>query len=1075
MVKLFKKIFFESGLRKKILILFIIAASTPLLFGTLFTILYVNRSIIENSKRNIEDKLKTATLLYEKRKSEIEKHTRSAAGDNIVIINLELILYPPISSHLKNLIKTNNLSFLSVLDQNGKLLISGNNSSFPVPVDPVVEKKLLEKALNDKIVTYTGLITSHDLLRIEGITSDKSRKVHSILSLSPVYSYKNEHIGFIIAGYLLSSNINDIRDHSLVEEIRNNVDTAIIISDHEKPLVYSNGKINKISSGFPIGKLNDNKETGTDDFHSITINKESFLYKFSSISEEIGKENPLYLGVGIEEGKFYSLRNRSLLFLSLIMFIAIATSLIMSYILSKSITSPVLSMVKGTENIIRGDFNNRIPVETPDELGTLANSFNVMTEKLSRRIEMENLTADMSKRFISLPVSKTITEISKAVTKIGDLVNADNCILYILEENKKSFKKEIEWTKRAEYNSNLNKKEIPFENFPWNKSLHQAPEIIHVSSIEEIPDDAEREKEYWKAMDLKSIIIVPLFFGEQVRGFLILNFITEVDTASVEDIRIIRIITEIICSALERQKTETVLTNARNYFKNLFNAQSSILISINPRGEVIEWNSAAEQFTGITAENAVSGKIWKLVPFINNYKKRIDVVLENWEPQSVIKEKVSYNGKKYLDISFFPLAYRKNSDVVIRIDDKSELEKKDLQLIQAQKMETVGTLAGGLAHDFNNVLTVIIGSITLIQRQLNGEEYNIDNFRNYIDTIAESSYRASNLVKQLLTLSRKNEPSLKKVDLNLLIRNIANFAKNSFDKRVELSVNTYEDTAVVLADSAQIEQSLLNICVNAVHSMTTMRESEEVMGGTLSININRIFADEHFCEINRSAVPGSEYYQVQISDTGIGMDPETQLKIFDPFFTTKSEYEGTGLGLSITYNIIKEHNGFIDVYSEPGQGTRFNLYLPLVGKDNIIHKKVKTDEKLSKGTGMILIIEDEDNVRITAENILKICGYNVISAKDGIKGIEIFKTFHEKIDVVLLDMTMPKLSGKETLVRIKEIDTDAKVVMTSGFMHDELSQELSKLGVKGFIQKPYNTGELSRIIYNTIYNNNNVS
>ncbi len=392
------------------------------------------------------------------------------------------------------------------------------------------------------------------------------------------------------------------------------------------------------------------------------------------------------------------------------------------------------------------------------------------------------------------------------------------------------------------------------------------------------------------------------------------------------------------------------------------------------------------------------------------------------------------------------------------------IRKTGDQLRQAQKMETVGTLAGGLAHDFNNMLGGIVGTLSLMQNRLDTDGF-LENkkLEEYMSTMNECSLRAASMVQQLLALSRKQEMSFTSVDLNTTVSHVMKICENSFDKSVQLTRTTPDYPVIVKADPTQIEQVLLNLCVNAEHSMTIMRNSSEKWGGELSISISEITADSFFIKTHPELREG-DYYLLSVRDTGTGMDVSTVAKIFNPFFTTKKNGVGSGLGLSMVYNIVKQHEGMIDVYSEPGLGSSFHIYLPVLREDKTGKKEESSVKKLPAGNGLVLIIDDEKTMRNIAAEILKTCGYDVLLAENGLEGVRLFKKYHESIKAVLLDMVMPKISGKEAFIKMKAIDPDVKVILTSGFRQDDRVQKVLELGVEMFVQKPYTLEKLANAI-----------
>lgn len=518
-----------------------------------------------------------------------------------------------------------------------------------------------------------------------------------------------------------------------------------------------------------------------------------------------------------------------------------------------------------------------------------------------------------------------------------------------------------------------------------------------------------------------------------------------------------------------RDRVENELKAAEFFLSSVMESMPSILISIDQAGNVTHWNKSIVELTGIEANEAIGKNLWKLLPGFIKFKQITNHVSQIKKSIGFYKELIKIKGNTYyLNVTIFPLLDSQAPKFVLMAHNVTDIEIKEQQLRQSQKMETVGTLAGGLAHDFNNVLGGIIGTISLYKykiskkREVTGEE-----IEKYFNMIEESANRASDMVQHLLSLTRKHELSFAPTDLNAIIEHTVKICNNTFDKSIEIGATYSRGMAMTNADPTQLEQCLLNLCINAAHAMTIMKKEGDKYGGYLNISLEQVKTDKYFFKLHPETGEEEDYWVISVQDTGIGMKPQVVTKIFDPFFTTKNDGEGTGLGLAMVYNIIKQHKGFIDVYSQDGIGTTFYIYLPIL-KHKIEEKIQETEEKIPAGEGLILVVDDEEIMRQTAKSILEECGYDVILAENGEEAVDIYKTQHQNIEAVLLDMVMPKMSGKQAFMELIKINKNIKTLLASGFKKDSRVESILELGVKGFIQKPYGLIKLANSMYNVI-------
>ncbi len=380
-------------------------------------------------------------------------------------------------------------------------------------------------------------------------------------------------------------------------------------------------------------------------------------------------------------------------------------------------------------------------------------------------------------------------------------------------------------------------------------------------------------------------------------------------------------------------------------------------------------------------------------------------------------------------------------------EDVSERKRLQEQLIQSQKMESIGILAAGIAHDFNNVLGIILGNSSLIERTRGADERIIKSAH----AITQAADRGASLVRQMLTFARKSEVSFSLVFLNDCVRELQKLFYETFPRTMTLVCQLDDNLPLVTADSTQIHQVLLNLSVNA---RDAMRGS-----GVLVISTDTASGEEVRSKFNGAAA--ETYVRLSVSDNGEGMDEETRLHVFEPFFTTKGPGKGTGLGLSVVFGIVENHGGFIDVASEPERGTTFTIYIPTGDtKDGEGHAKTETVSETAAGDETVLVVEDEEMLKELAISILSSSGYKVVTADDGEQAVEIYERQWKGIDIVFSDYGLPKLSGLEVMKRMKTINPDVRFVAATGFLVPEEREELLEAGAMAIILKPYKQAEV---------------
>jgi PAS domain S-box-containing protein len=513
----------------------------------------------------------------------------------------------------------------------------------------------------------------------------------------------------------------------------------------------------------------------------------------------------------------------------------------------------------------------------------------------------------------------------------------------------------------------------------------------------------------------------------------------------------------------ERRQAEEALRESEARYRELFQGSpDAITISDLSNGLLLDVNEGFCQLSGYSRDEAIGRTVFDLNVFFDPGDRdeylqalREEGKLDGYELQlrsrdgTVQDALLSARTLRYGGRDCLAAVVRDITPLKRTLQEKTQLEA---QLQQAQKMEAVGTLAGGIAHDFNNILQAITGYVdVLAARQDQGPET-----RNGLAQIARVTERATDLVRRLLTFSRKVEPELRPVDLNHEVLQTVKILERTIPKMIEIETFLDPEVKLIHSDANQLEQVLLNLGTNAGDAMP--------QGGRLTIETRNTVLDEEYCRSHPGTAPG-EYVRLSFSDTGHGMDEETQKFIFDPFYTTKEIGRGTGLGLAVVYGIVKNHGGAITCSSQPDQGTRFDIYLPALEEGTSISAALAPiREDIRGGTETILVVDDEPGVRETVREMLDRFGYQTLAAASGEQALELFEGSSPGLDLVILDLGMPGMGGYRCLERLRDRDPELRVIIASGYTVPLQEKQALAAGAVRFLAKPYRLSEMLRTV-----------
>jgi PAS domain S-box-containing protein len=505
-------------------------------------------------------------------------------------------------------------------------------------------------------------------------------------------------------------------------------------------------------------------------------------------------------------------------------------------------------------------------------------------------------------------------------------------------------------------------------------------------------------------------------------------------------------------AAARRQQAESALREANASLQAVIQSSPLAIYTLDAASTVRSWNPAAEALYGWRAEEVIGHSLPTITHDLDDHVRLRDRVLRGEALRGVEVTRRKKDGTPVtLSLSVAPLhdASGRVTGMLSLAADLTDVRQLEVQYRQAQKMDAVGRLAGGIAHDFNNLLTAILGTTGLLLEDLGPES----RARLDLQEIEKAAKRAAGLTRQLLVFSRQQVLEPRVVDLNALVGNLQRMLDRLIGEDIQLRTALTVDLWPVRADPGQLEQAIVNLVVNARDAMPH--------GGRLTIETANIELDGSYAESHVPVQPGS-YVLLAVSDTGVGMDSATKARIFEPFFTTKEPGRGTGLGLATVYGIVKQSGGYIWVYSEPGHGTTFKVYLPRVAGVAEIAEPAPSAAIHARGSETVLLVEDQEDVRRLARRVLEGRGYTVLPASNGDEALDVVAQYPHRIHVLVTDVVMPGINGRELARRVTASRPDVKVLFVSGYTGEAVHQRgLLEPGV-AFLQKPFTAEVLAR-------------
>ncbi|MBW1868528.1 MAG: response regulator [Deltaproteobacteria bacterium] len=502
-----------------------------------------------------------------------------------------------------------------------------------------------------------------------------------------------------------------------------------------------------------------------------------------------------------------------------------------------------------------------------------------------------------------------------------------------------------------------------------------------------------------------------------------------------------------------RREAVKALEESKNKYRLLVEDLNDVIYRTDQDGIINYISPVIQSLAGYDQSELIGQPFTKII-----YKEDLEFLKNRFEEllSGVIKPSeyrlIQKSGESVWVRSSGKLVYDGENVVGVRgvLTDISEEKQLQSQLQQSQKMEAIGTLAGGIAHDFNNILMAIIGYCDLAESKLAEDSEAIDN----LNQARNAGNRARRLIQQILAFSRMGEQERIALSLTPLIKEALKFLRSTLPTSIEIRDYIEADPGIIEADATQIHQIMMNLCTNAGHAM---REE----GGTLHVKLIRVEVDGQTA-LEHHELHTGPHVRLTVTDTGCGMDSETLEHVFDPYFTTKEKGEGTGLGLSVVHGIVNSHGSTITVESEPGKGTTFHVYFPIIEKEE---KPQKEDERpLPTGNERILFVDDEQMILDIGKELLGKLGYDVVAEKSSVEALELFRADPDQFDLVITDMTMPKMTGDKLAGELMKVRPDIPIILCTGFSPKISEEQAKEIGIKAFAMKPLVRRDMANIV-----------
>jgi PAS domain S-box-containing protein len=686
-------------------------------------------------------------------------------------------------------------------------------------------------------------------------------------------------------------------------------------------------------------------------------------------------------------------------------------------------------------------------------------------EKLQISTEVQEFILSLARKFIEIKASEINDSIENALGDISKFVNSDRCYIYLFEDSQQRLT-----LSHKSYRSGIKEKiaqhdQVNGEDFKWFIKPLLENQAIKIVSVTDLPDKASTLKAIMEVENTQSMIAQPINVNGAVSGFLGLDQVDSEVSFSEEISGLLKLSGDIFASAIHRYDHIAQSMRMEEKYSHLFTEIEDIVFISNPEGRFIDINPAGAKMFGYSSVKEVMDLDIQKAFYVNpkdreKYKNEMQTKGRVKDYELIIKNKkgedvyVSETSSAVKDENGVVIAYQ---GILRDVTYQRQLEHR---LFQAKKMESIGMLAGGIAHDFNNILTTIRGYADLMMMNLKST----DPLFNDVDSIIKGVKRAEDLIRQLLAFSRRQMIEPKVIDINKVISDLHTMLNRLISDDIAFDLKLREGLAYIKADPIQIQQILVNLVANANHAIN--KQADKAIGKKIRISTNEI----QITKEETAQYPGSQegdYIEIEISDTGIGMNEETKQSIFEPFFSTKKEGEGTGLGLATVYGIVKQNKSFIYIDSHKGDGTTFKIFWPFAEVQKRDETRIDTQIQIEKRSETILFVEDDADVRTLACQALTTFGYSVIEASNGKEALDLVNKEYliDKIDLVISDIVMPEMNGEELAEHLRDLKSDINILLCSGFTDSRVAtREGGDRGGNHFLPKPYTIKNLEKMI-----------